>query len=624
MFKGKGYRMLLDCMNEPVIALDKELTIGYCNAGYARWVNRSMDEIKGCKLLDVQPEIADSSLYLTYLEVLGNGLNTIAEANLGDHWWLQRIYSYPHGIFIISQEINDCKRYEEAIKGMVGKYRAVLDECGEAIILFDAYTTEILEVNRAAEEIFGYGREGLLGMPMGDLSCGQTPYTREEFMRWLRLSSDVKAQSVDWKGRDAGGREFWMSVRARRMMIDDEMRILAFIRDITPVRMAGEKLLQARDQYESLFEYATDIIFVHDLGGNFISVNPAAERITGYSQVELTKLNIQDLADEESLKLLRGFQYQRLSVNQSISYDVGITTKWGHQVYLEVSIWPVYKAGKPVAVQGIARNVTRRRNELKRLKIEERQLSALIQDLPDATLAIDLEGKVVIWNEAMENLTGIKAEQMLGKGNHEYALAFYNSRRPIMVDLVLRPDEVKQHYSVMEIDNYTVISEFATPYLRGEGHHLWGRAMPWYDENGRLLGAIECLRDITERYHILQDTKQRAARLAALADFASEPLMYCNLEGTVIFANEEMKTLLGYQSEELEGLAIGDLLAESSPEEFRKYIQSIEKPRGKLSWRGSIVFSTHGRGPILADIEARVNKYEGSRNSLIIKVVNEA
>ena len=106
------------------------------------------------------------------------------------------------------------------------------------------------------------------------------------------------------------------------------------------------------------------------------------------------------------------------------------------------------------------------------------KLANFIDYLPDATLAIDMEGRVVVWNKAMEELTAIKAEDMLGKGNYEYGLAFYNRRRPIMVDLVLRPEEVQQYYSIVEVDKYTIISEFDTPYLRGEGHYLWGRPCP--------------------------------------------------------------------------------------------------------------------------------------------------
>ena len=85
---------------------------------------------------------------------------------------------------------------------------------------------------------------------------------------------------------------------------------------------------------------------------------------------------------------------------------------------------------------------------------------SFIDYLPDATLAIDLEGRVVAWNQ-LWRLTGIKASEMLGKGEYEYGLAFYNSRRRLWWTRT-QPDEVKKFYSVIEKDNLTIISEFDT------------------------------------------------------------------------------------------------------------------------------------------------------------------
>ena len=65
----------------------------------------------------------------------------------------------------------------------------------------------------------------------------------------------------------------------------------------------------------------------------------------------------------------------------------------------------------------------------------------IIDFLPDATLVIDRENKVIAWNRAIEEMTGIRAEEMLGKGDYEYALPFYGERRPILIDLVLLPQE---------------------------------------------------------------------------------------------------------------------------------------------------------------------------------------
>ena len=64
----------------------------------------------------------------------------------------------------------------------------------------------------------------------------------------------------------------------------------------------------------------------------------------------------------------------------------------------------------------------------KALKGSEQRLSDIINFLPDATFAIDPGGKVIAWNQAMEDMTGIPKDDILGKGNYEYALPFYSGR----------------------------------------------------------------------------------------------------------------------------------------------------------------------------------------------------
>ncbi|NSW81817.1 MAG: PAS domain-containing protein [Syntrophothermus sp.] len=61
-------------------------------------------------------------------------------------------------------------------------------------------------------------------------------------------------------------------------------------------------------------------------------------------------------------------------------------------------------------------------------------MQAVIDFLPDPTLVIDREGKVIFWNRAMEEMTGVPAQEILGKGNYEHAIPFYGERRPILID----------------------------------------------------------------------------------------------------------------------------------------------------------------------------------------------
>ena len=130
----------------------------------------------------------------------------------------------------------------------------------------------------------------------------------------------------------------------------------------------------------------------------------------------------------------------------------------------------------------------------------------IIDFLPDATLVIDREGKVIAWNRAMEELTGVPAGDMLGKGDYEYALPFYGQRRPILADLVFMPHvEIEQKYdSVMRVGD-TLIVDIFIPDFRPGGIYLWAKASPLYDPEGNIMGAIETIRDITGRKRYEQE-----------------------------------------------------------------------------------------------------------------------
>jgi signal transduction histidine kinase/DNA-binding response OmpR family regulator len=126
------------------------------------------------------------------------------------------------------------------------------------------------------------------------------------------------------------------------------------------------------------------------------------------------------------------------------------------------------------------------------------RLEEVIAFLPDATFVIDAEGKVVLWNRAVEDMTGVKAADMLGKGNYEYAIPFYGERRPILIDLVMLPDNVVEHHydKLLRRGKNFISVETMLPHI---DRYVFGTASLIYDSNGNVVGAIESVRDITDR-----------------------------------------------------------------------------------------------------------------------------
>jgi PAS domain S-box-containing protein len=142
----------------------------------------------------------------------------------------------------------------------------------------------------------------------------------------------------------------------------------------------------------------------------------------------------------------------------------------------------------------------------------QRRMSDIINFLPDATLVIDRDGKVIAWNHAVEEMTGIPAAYMLGKGNYEYALPFYGELRPILIDLVLLPqEEIEKKYAHIHRDGNVLSGETYTPALQDGGRYLYATASALHDAAGNAVGAIEIIRDITERMHAQEELRKAKA-----------------------------------------------------------------------------------------------------------------
>jgi PAS domain S-box-containing protein len=140
------------------------------------------------------------------------------------------------------------------------------------------------------------------------------------------------------------------------------------------------------------------------------------------------------------------------------------------------------------------------RGERKALLKKERLLSDIIEYLPDPTWVIDIEGRVIAWNRAMEQITNIDKKGIIGKGDYEYAVPFYGKPRPMLIDLVLKRNEAieKEYLNLVAKDGLLFVGESFHPSMGDGGLYLSGTASELNDSQGRAVGAIETIRDITD------------------------------------------------------------------------------------------------------------------------------
>ncbi|MFH0967592.1 MAG: PAS domain S-box protein, partial [Methanobacteriota archaeon] len=146
------------------------------------------------------------------------------------------------------------------------------------------------------------------------------------------------------------------------------------------------------------------------------------------------------------------------------------------------------------------RQAVRQRRLETSVRNHKRREEDIINFLPDATFAINSDRIIIAWNRAIERLTGVSSEQMLGKGDFEYALPFYRERRPLLIDLVLKdyPETYSTYSSIKREEDHLSAEVTLSHFHNGTGASFWFTASPLYDTQGTIVGAIESIREVTE------------------------------------------------------------------------------------------------------------------------------
>ncbi len=144
--------------------------------------------------------------------------------------------------------------------------------------------------------------------------------------------------------------------------------------DITEQRKAERDLRASEERYRELFESARDAVYVHDLTGVYISVNRAAEILSGYSRDQIIGRHFSKFLAAEQRRAVIQHLEQRLRQPGGTSYEVEVIARDGRRIPVEVSSSLIYEDGEPVGVMGLVRDLTERKRAGAALRNYSRQL----------------------------------------------------------------------------------------------------------------------------------------------------------------------------------------------------------------------------------------------------------
>ncbi|MDD5308539.1 MAG: PAS domain S-box protein [Deltaproteobacteria bacterium] len=254
------------------------------------------------------------------------------------------------------------KREEQPLEASETRYRRVFETARDGILILDADTGKIVDVNPFLTELTGYSHEDFLGRHLWEIGPFKDIAASKSSFAELRAKEYVRYEDLPLQARD--GRKIDVEFVSNVYRVDGRDMIQCNIRDITERRRAEQA---SEERFRQYIERTPDGVFMVDETGRYTKVNGSACRITGFSQDELERMSLQDLVAEESLE--DGLaHFRRLMETGAATADLWHKRKDGSTCCLTVDAVKLSET----RVLGFCKDITKRKlAEAERGKLEE-------------------------------------------------------------------------------------------------------------------------------------------------------------------------------------------------------------------------------------------------------------
>lgn len=316
--------------------------------------------------------------------------------------------------------------------------------------------------------------------------------------------------------------------------------------------------VQHREQFlAQVLEHSSLPFSVVSPDGRIIDCNQAFLELTGYTWEELQHITWdRQLTPPEWSNSQQEALNRLLHTGRPQLYEKEYRRRDGSLVPVELLVHRINdKLGNLRYYYSFITDISLRKKAQTERRRLEQSLTDIFDFLPDPTFAMDLSGRITRWNKALEALTGIQEQVVKHTAPFEHSIYFYGCHRPTISEILLFPDKfVQDSYLVFDRQQNTILAENYCPAVKnGRGAYLWLKAAPLYDENGKVIGVIESMRDITERKYAEEMVRQSEEKYRTILENMEDGYFEVDLFGHFTFFNQSAPKLVGYTVEELIG-----------------------------------------------------------------------
>jgi PAS domain S-box-containing protein len=430
----------------------------------------------------------------------------------------------------ISKDISDRKKAQEALLRSENRYRTVIENAGEGIVVVQDGMLRF--INSQQTSVAGRSQEESMSRPFIEFVHPDDRQRVAEF-HTARLRGEHVPSVYEFRIIDKNGRTKWLENNGVLIEWNGRPASLNFLRDITIRKNAEEALREREEMIRAMVETSRDWIWSIDLNGIHTYCNPAVERILGYSPDELVGKRSLDLIHNDDRRTIEAILPTWIAEKRGWS---NLMLRWKHKDgtyrYLESNAVPILSSeNELVGFRGVDRDVTERKRMEEELRIKD---NAIASSITAITIA-EFDGNLTYANDAFLKMWGYDdLNEVLGKS----AVEFWNVKDNAM--------EIIERLRGGD----SVIDELVGKRKDGSLFYAELSASAVTDESGTPVYMMASFMDITERKKAQKALRESENRYRTVIEHAGEGITVTQ-DGISQLANSHLATIVGCSEEEI-------------------------------------------------------------------------